>query len=215
MKKTLCSYFLTVDKNYELSVEKITERGFEASGGETMKRYIFHVFDDGSEQLVDIGGEAPAEGANTPEGKAPSAGFNSANTIISSAKIYQTLMVLDYIRLNKDRYKKPDGEPDAENALRAGIKYAAEKCGLPTSTIMDKFLRQMGTNIQKWRNFVSEWLKTGDFSSIKEFLKEQIDGPDDAREDDSCSEKRRSARKRSDSAREGDRAALACFVKAL
>lgn len=197
IKTTLCSYFLTVGKNYELNVAKITAQGFDASSKEPMKRYILHVFADGSEELIDIGGEAPSENEGACEKKETAAVLN--NTVYTAtARIYQTLMVLDYIRLHKDEHKKPNGDPNAENAVRAGIKYAAKQCGdLLVSTIMDKITRQMGVNIQFWRNMVDTWLKTDDFSLIEDFLIQQID------------------KKGNDRSRENDKAALKVFVDTL
>lgn len=213
MKKTLSSYFLTVNKNYELSVEKIGAGGFDASGGEAMKRYILHMFADGSEELIDIGGEAPAESSGTAEGKAPGAGLERDITVQTSARIYQTLLVLDYIRRNMDQHKKPNGEPDAENALRAGIKHAAAECGLPTSTIMDKFLRQMNSNIGQWREYVRGWMKTGEFTPIFDFLEKQINNRGE--EEDPDHKKDSDRKKRSERTCRNDLAALEYFNESL
>lgn len=197
MKKTLFSFLLSVSKNYELNVKKITARGSAEGFEEPMKQYVFHIFSDGSEELIDIGGEAPVETSAAPE-KTGTPSAMPSTVFTSTAKLYQTLQVLDHIRLHKDEYKKPNGEPDSENALRAGIKYAAEQCGnLPVATVMDKLTRKMGVRIGFWKDLVYTWLKKGDFTPITEFLTSQINNNKNER------------------ARENDKAALKAFVDAL
>lgn len=173
--------FLAVDKEYNLVVQNAVH-GFPANGGDNtiMRRYILHLFSDGSDELIDLGGAAAIQSAvsskkNAAPEKKTDTELRDTVYLVASARLFQILQTLSYINAHKNDFKNSDGEPDAENALRTGIKFAAEKNEIPVATVMDKLTRKCGVHIQHWRELVDAWMRSGDFSPIHVFLLAQIE----------------------------------------
>lgn len=116
-----------------------------------IKSYKVDVYEDGSLKIrEDV----------TRESKKRNAG----NAFKTSRRIFLIIEVLKYVREhNKDHVS-------AVVAFDAGIATVSQNQGIARSTVIDKFCRQMGLNMEYWKNSVANWIKSGDCTEIKNKL---------------------------------------------
>lgn len=178
-------FYITVEKDYSIKVERITGGGI--SGGESsIRKYIFLCGDDDGEELIDISA-APVKSEESPPEEAAAivepAKFVEpfdASVYRCSNKIRQTLMILSVIWQKKDEIINPRAN------IAEAIKIVSDKLGINHSTVYDKITRQNGITIDEFGEMVSEWLEENSFEKLRVFLRNEIEKSRTPRTERAC-----------------------------
>lgn len=165
-------YYITVNSDYSIKIERVPETGIPANGT-SVRRYIF-ISDENYERLVpinDLSTPAAKSDLKTPQEAAPPAAASEPEMGLFNGGIYgcsnkfrQILMVLSAIRQNRDEIS------DIKINIVRSIKGVAKKLEIEHSTIYDKITRQCHISMNNFNEMVAKWLETGKFNELDTFL---------------------------------------------